>query len=155
MSVPMNEFWGNNYYKHPPLTEKMISDAERKLGVKLPAELIELLKLQNGGYTNGLIYLTTKATSWSDTHVPLEDLNGIVADTGIKTAQNILDTEYMTEEWGLPDKQVLLSGNGHSWITLDYRKGDVPTVAWIDVESDEDIQTSLKKFGRWERFKRD
>jgi hypothetical protein len=47
---------------------------------------------------------------------------------------------YMTEEWGLPPRQVLLSGDGHWWITLDYRRSDVPTVAWIDVECGQDLQ---------------
>jgi len=140
MSISIDEFWGSNYYKHPPLTEKMISDAENQLGIKLPLELISLLKLQNGGYTKGLAFPMFQETSWSENHIPLRDLNGIVADKAIETAQNILDTAYMTEEWELPEKQVLLSGDGHYWITLDYRKGDIPSVAWIDVESDEDIQ---------------
>lgn len=43
---------------------------------------------------------------------------------------------------GLPPKQVLLSGDGHYWITLGYRRGEVPSVAWIDVEFGEDIQVA-------------
>jgi hypothetical protein len=46
----------------------------------------------------------------------------------------------MTKEWGLPPKQVLLSCEGHFWITLDYRNGRMPSIAWIDVECGEDIQ---------------
>jgi len=34
----------------PPLTDEMVTEAEAKLGHKLPAELIEVLKIQNGGY---------------------------------------------------------------------------------------------------------
>jgi hypothetical protein len=37
-------------------------------------------------------------------------------------------------------KQVLLSGDGHYWITLDYRNGPHPSIAWIDVECGEDVQ---------------
>jgi len=48
----------------------------------------------------------------------------------------------MTEEWRLPPRQVLLSGDGHWWITLDYRNSDVPSVAWIDTECGEDIQVA-------------
>ena len=53
---------------------------------------------------------------------------------------NILKTEYMTQEWGLPPRQVFLNSDGHWWITLDYRKSDSPSMAWIDVEIGEDIQ---------------
>jgi len=81
----------------------------------------------------------TVKTTWSENHVPLSELFGIVTDRTIETGQNILDTAYMIEEWGLPNKQVLLNGDGHWWITLDYRQGEIPTVRWIDVECDEDI----------------
>ena len=133
-------FWGSNHYNHPPLTEEMIAKAEEILGVKLPSGLIALLKIQNGGYTSGFAHPMKQRTTWAEDHVPLDDLAGIVLDPEHETAQNLLKTEYMTEEWGLPEKQVLLSGDGHYWITLDYRHGSEPSVAWIDVECGEDMQ---------------
>lgn len=139
MTVTFKEFWRSNYYNHPPLTDEVISVAEHKLGVKLPDEFIKLLKIQNGGYTHGFAFPMNQKTTWAEDHVPLKDLFGIVTDPSITTAQNILDTSYMTEEWGLPEKQVLLSGEGHWWITLDYRNGDIPIVAWIDVDCGENI----------------
>ena len=51
-----------------------------------------------------------------------------------------MDTDYMTKEWGLPEKQILLTGDGHWWITLDYRDSETPSVKWIDVECDEEIK---------------
>ena len=122
--------------------------AEAFLGVSLPIELTELLKIQNGGYTKGFAHPMTQRTTWADDHVPLDDLAGIVIDVNHKTAQNLLHSNGMTAEWGLPPKQVLLSGDGHYWITLDYRNGPTPTVAWIDVECGEDIQvaTSFASF---------
>jgi len=84
----------------------------------------------------------TQPTARAKDHVPLNDMAGIVTDPDIRTAQNILDTGYMTDEWGLPPRQALLSGDGHWWITLDYRSGDSPSVAWIDVECGEDIQVA-------------
>jgi hypothetical protein len=140
MAIAPNEFWRSNHYNHPPLTDQMVAVAERQLGVKLPAEYIALLRIQNGGYTHGFGFPMTRRTTWAEDHVPLHDLAGIVLDPSIRTAQNILDTAYMTEEWGLPPRQALLSGEGHWWITLDYRRGDVPSVTWINVECDEDIQ---------------
>jgi hypothetical protein len=135
-------FWGSNYYKHPPLTDDAIAFAERALGVSLPAEFVTLLRAQNGGYTRGFAHPMGRRTSWADDHVPLNDLAGIVTDPSHRTALNLLDTEYLTAEWNLPPKQVLLSGDGHWWLTLDYRNGPTPSVAWIDVDSGEDIQVS-------------
>ena len=132
-------FWDSNYFKHPQLTDEMISIAENILKVKLPTLLLDLLKIQNGGYTKGFAYPMTVKTTWAENRVPLSELFGIVTDKTIETAQNILDSAYMTKEWGLPEKQVLLIGDGHWWITLDYRNGDNPNVRWVDVECNEDI----------------
>lgn len=133
-------FWGLNSYNHPPLTDEVLALAEGSLGVKLPAEYVELLRIQNGGYTAGFAFPTSVKTTWADDHVPLEDLNGIVAGVDVSSAMNLMDNEYMCEEWKLPPMQVLISGDGHTWISLDYRKGVIPSVAWIDVECDEELQ---------------
>jgi hypothetical protein len=139
MAIDINEFWDENYYNHPPLTDDMIFKSEKNLGLKLPILLIDLLRIQNGGYTKGFVFPMKEKTSWAENYVPLSVLFGIVIDKSIKTAQNILQTQYMTKEWGLPKKQVLLCGDGHWWITLDYRKGNSPTVRWIDIECNQDI----------------
>ena len=142
MPIDTRSFWGSNHYNHPPLTDEMVVKAEEALGVKLPSGLIALLKIQNGGYTSRFAHPMKQRTTWSKDHVPLDDLAGIVLDPEHETAQNLLQTEYMSKEWGLPEKQVLLSGDGHYWITLDYRNGSEPTVAWIDVECGEDMQVA-------------
>lgn len=139
MTLNITEFWASNYYNNPPLTDKMIKQAESDLGVKLPASYVNLLKIQNGGYTKGFVFPMTKKTTWADNHVPLTELFGIVLDKESDSAHNIMQSAYMTKEWGLPDKQVILTGAGHWWITLDYRQGDIPTVRWIDCECGEDV----------------
>jgi hypothetical protein len=148
MAFDPHKFWDFNYYNHPPLTDEMVSHAESVLGLRLPEQLIDLLRIQNGGYTIGLAHPMDRPTTWAKDHVPLRDLGGIVLDPNHVTAQNLLHTEYMTREWGLPEKQVLLSGDGHYWITLDYRKGNNPIVSWIDVECGEDfpIANSFAEF---------
>jgi hypothetical protein len=93
-----------------------------------------------GGPHPGLCAPDATENTWADDHAPLEDLAGIVLDPEHETAMHLLDTEYMTQEWELPPKQVLLSGDGHYWITLDYRNGPEPSVAWSDVDWDEDVQ---------------
>src|SRR5687767_12998281 len=142
MAIPPDKFWRSNHYNHPPLTDEMVAMAERELGVILPAQYISLLRIQNGGYTHEFGFPMTRPTTWAEDHVPLHDLAGIVTNPEIRTAQNILDTAYMVEEWGLPPRQALLSGDGHWWITLDYRKGDVPSVAWLNVDCGQDFQVA-------------
>jgi len=117
----------------------MIREAEQQLGVKLPETFLTLLRIQNGGYTKGFVFPMTTKTTWADDHVPLNELFGIVLDKTLSTAHNIMESSYMTSEWGLPKKQVLLTGDGHWFITLDYRQGEIPTIRWIDSECGEDI----------------
>jgi hypothetical protein len=140
VAVTVDEFWDSNYYDHPPLTDEMVAEAERQLDVKLPTEYLALLRVQNGGYTRGFGYPMSRPTTWADDHVPLGALSGIVLDPNHSTALNILHTQYLTREWDLPPRQVLLNGDGHWWISLDYRAGEIPTVAWLAIDSGEDFQ---------------
>ena len=134
-----SDFWGSNYYEHPPLTEEVISTAEALLGHRLPIAMLELLRVQNGGYTQGFAHPMNQPTTWAKDHVPLDDLAGIL-QLEHHSPMNMVRSPDMTKEWGLPPNQVLISGDGHYWITLDYRNGPDPSVAWIDVECGEDIQ---------------
>lgn len=139
MAIDKNKFWGDNYYNNPSLTDNMVLVAEKMLQVKLPPLFIELLKIQNGGYTKGFAFPMNTTTTWAENHVPLSELFGIVTGKATESPHNILETQYVIEEWGLPEKQVLINGDGHWWITLDYRQSDIPSVRWIDTECDEDI----------------
>lgn len=156
-----SNFWMAEQDDRPALSEELIAFAEQSLQVKLPESYIQLLYLQNGGQTAGFVFPMKQRTSWSENHIPFPEMFGIITEEAIadwqKTwpekrlldfyiedrtlefSQNILLTAYMTKEWGLPEKQVLLAGEGHWWITLDYRNSSSPSVRWIDVESSEDL----------------
>ncbi|MBX3239788.1 MAG: SMI1/KNR4 family protein [Chitinophagaceae bacterium] len=141
MKMNTSDFWDLNYYNHPPLTEYMINLAERLLNVQLPGLFVELLKVQNGGFTKGFAFPMNEKAKWTGSYISLSELFGIVTDENIWTAQNILDSRYMAQEWGLPEKQILLAiDKGPRYITLDYRNGNIPSVRWIDLEYNEDIQ---------------
>ena len=129
------EFWDENTYNHPPLTPEALAYAEDFLGVRLPRLLIELLTFQNGGHTKGFGFPMQRPTSWAEDHVPMEELFGIVQDQTMRTAQNMIDVDLLEEHAPyLPPKQVLLTGDGHWWVTLDYRFRDIPSVLWVDTE---------------------
>ncbi|MFJ6632417.1 SMI1/KNR4 family protein [Streptomyces sp. NPDC091376] len=135
-------FWGEGRYGvQPPLTKADVQNAESELGVRLPASLLEILRVQNGGQVAAVwnALPTDVPTSWSENHVPLDHLLGI----GRHDDQlSLLDSGYLVEEWGLPSPLVLLSGDGHCWIALDYRscgEQDEPSVTWFDVEGDTEL----------------
>ncbi|MVN79216.1 SMI1/KNR4 family protein [Hymenobacter sp. HMF4947] len=137
MAIDLTNFWDETDKVPPPLTTEFIQQAEQQLAVHLPADLLALLKQQNGGYTRGFVYPMAHPTSWAENHVPFDELFGLLpSDRG---GASILDSGYLTQEWGVPEKQVLLSGDGHWFITLDYRHGSEPRVAWIDTEMEEDV----------------
>lgn len=122
-----------------------MQDAERQLGVRLPASLLEILRVQNGGQVAELwnAFPTEVATSWSVNHVPLDGMLGI----GRHDDQlSLLDSGYLVEEWGLPSPLVLLSGDGHCWIALDYRtcgESGEPSVTWFDVEGNTELPLAV------------
>jgi hypothetical protein len=131
-------FWreGSTYGVQPPLTDDAVHNAESVLGVTLPDALVELLKVRNGGgvSTEFDAFPTEEPTSWAEEHVPFDDVMGIGERSD---SLSLLDTPYLVEEWGLPSPVVLLSGDGHYWVALDYRECDPsgePAVTWFDTE---------------------
>ncbi|WP_251648423.1 SMI1/KNR4 family protein [Niallia sp. MER 6] len=53
-----------------------------------------------------------------------------------------MQTDYFKQEWGISKSNIILiSGDGHTWIALDYNHGDKPKVIFI--ESDEDKITPI------------
>jgi hypothetical protein len=121
-----------------PLTDAHVEQAEQLLGVRLPPDLISLLRHQNGGYINEEFEAcpTTRPTSWAADHVAVTEIAGIGGST---SALSLLDTPYLNDEWGQPRDLVLLSGDGHSWIALDYRHVGIegePPVIFYENDSD-------------------
>lgn len=120
------------------LTEELINKAENELKFQLPKQLIELLKIKNGGETNKLILHSKNNYIWIDGWYEIDELYGI--NDEISKSIGILSTSYLTLEWLLPKKQVILTGGGHWWITLDYRDNcQEPTVRWIEPEAERDV----------------
>jgi hypothetical protein len=131
-------FWSNDatYGVQPPLTEEVVLDAKRELDVRLPADFLDLLRIQNGGVVadEWNAYPTAEPTSWSADHVPFDEMMGIGRTEQLNS---LFDTPYLVGEWELPSPVVLLSGDGHYWIALDYRRcgrRGAPAVTWFDTE---------------------
>ncbi|MFJ9041877.1 SMI1/KNR4 family protein [Streptomyces sp. NPDC102406] len=135
-------FWDQgDYGVQPQLTEELVQEAQRLLGVLLPPSLLSVLCVQNGGgvAARWRAFPTLAPTSWSQDHVPFGDLMGIGRR---ERMTSILDSPYLVEEWGLPTPVVLLSGDGHYWTALDYRacgpQGE-PSVTWFDTDEKSEL----------------
>ncbi|NYV76506.1 SMI1/KNR4 family protein [Streptomyces sp. UH6] len=130
-------FWGDgDHGVQPPLTDEMVREAEGVLGVTLPPALLDLLRLRNGGIVadEHEAFPTSRPTSWSEDQVPFDVLMGIGRR---EETTSLLDTPYLLAEWGLPAALVLLSGDGHCWIGLDYRAcgpDGEPSVTWFETD---------------------
>ncbi|GAB3849479.1 SMI1/KNR4 family protein [Dactylosporangium cerinum] len=126
----------------PPLTDESIVDAETQLGVTLPAELICLLRIQNGGViADAWDACPADSNFYAEDHVPFDHLHGI-GPAGQPGTITLLDTPYLVQEWELPSPVILLSGQGHYWLALDYRDcgpAGQPPVVWIDNEMDHEL----------------
>lgn len=149
MSVPadfdsiVQRFWdrSQSYGVNAVLTDEAIVSCEALLGVTLPKGLLLLLKEQNGGEVNSQFtaFLTTEASGWAPDHVPVQNLMGIGPADGHMTLD---DSPYLNNEWGQPEQLVLLTGEGHWWIALDYRDTESaePAVVWFDNELGDDVR---------------
>lgn len=112
-----------------PVSETMINKAEEELGVKLPQAYIQLLREQNGGSIRFNAHPASEPNVWAEDHVQVDFI------MGIEEGEGILASAYLIEEWDMPKGLVLLTGDGHSWVALDYRQvKENPPVIYIDNE---------------------
>ncbi|HBU89942.1 SMI1/KNR4 family protein [Bacillus pumilus] len=134
----MKPFWDTDRESEETfkkINEKGIAKAEKKLGVILPDTYKKLILEQNGGYTLHNAFPTDQPNGWAEDHVSFDHLRGIAKNEGI------MDSDYLIEEWELPEGLVLICGDGHTWIALDYRETkEHPTVHYFDLEYETDFK---------------
>ncbi|MCY7464456.1 SMI1/KNR4 family protein [Bacillus safensis] len=134
----MKSFWEideEGYYTLKKITAEEVAKAEKKLGVTLPDTYKKLILEQNGGYTVHNAFPTSHSNSWAEDHIQFNHLLGIAEDEGI------MDSAYLIKEWELPEGLVLINGDGHTWVAMDYRKTkENPSIHYFDVEMEEDFK---------------
>lgn len=110
-----------------PATDEEITLAESKLGVALPTDFTDLMKISNGGYVNydKRAFPVDFAVESGDVFIEVEEIMGIDKD-------GMLLSEYLAEEWGLPRNIVLFSGSGHAWIGFNYDGRDIPNIIYVE-----------------------
>ncbi len=131
VNLVKSNIWRDNAdeYKLEPLTAEMLKKAEETFKIKLPLSYINVLREQNGGYIKFDSHPSDTPNSWADDHINVDHIFGIGEQNGI------LKSQYLIKEWDLPNNVVLISGNGHGWIGLDYRNTrEEPPIIYIDVD---------------------
>lgn len=124
-------------YKQKNLSDSDIERAESFFNIKLPVDYVSILKKQNGGYIICNAHPSPVPTSWSDHSIHIDHIRGIGEGTGI------LNSPYLISEWGLPEGIIIISGDGHSFIALDYRNTkNEPTVIYLDTQSNQVVTLS-------------
>ena len=131
---------GTNFWKTPTeykpgvqLSKDTLFEVERLLGVRLPASYLKLMDVQNGGELRFR-------------YVLFEDGDAAVVPYfyEIDIEHGIGLSSVFIEECGLPEGVVLLTGDLHSWVALDYRKTKEPSVVYITESESGD--------GTWEEY---
>lgn len=134
-------FWDDSTRsKGRPVTDEMFHEVEHKLGFKLPAAYIELIRSQNGGSPKLRGYRVDNSSS-SLKRVDLEEVLG--CDKEIETSlSGPGGCELMMDEWEYPRIGLYFANcpsGGHDMICLDYRSCGVagePVVSHVDQELD-------------------
>lgn len=111
-------------YIQPDLTDEIIKYAENKLGVSLPKQYIEQLKIQNGGYIR-----------YKLTGLPHDTTYGI--GPYFPTITDLDWSDYLDYVSFKLDGLVPFDGDGHWFLCFDYRKNAIePQITYIDTEND-------------------
>ncbi|NHQ85570.1 SMI1/KNR4 family protein [Iodobacter sp. HSC-16F04] len=115
-------------------TEERIKMFEDEYGVRLPPEYT-----QYAGTNGSRVVKLPSCYNDSTQYYFGEGFYTIGEFSGIEPnpyGSSIFDSASLIEEWGLPKKLLLIEGDGHTWLALDYRESSTaPKV--IVIESDE------------------
>ena len=114
----------------------MVRNAERVLGVRLPAAYLGLLRVRNGGYPQRDCLPTAARTSWAADHVSVHSVWGVGFDRGIDGLRRHTLADRGRAVPGLVVFADTPSG-GHDFLVLDYRAcgpAGEPTVAHVETE---------------------
>ena len=124
----------------PGVTRADIDAFEAQYKRKLPALYASILQITDGMIL-ALNAVPADPNPWANDHAPVNTLASLSQLGG---------TDEDAEEWELPDdmqgKILMIDGDGHEWIILDYTRPNTagePTVAYILQESDPE----------WKRFR--
>lgn len=133
--------WSSDFSPpHPPVTDRLVEEVQAALGVQLPAAYLALMREHNGGYVDEQLLRVVAAIPAElqpyidHGYVSIGSIAGLNSDP--EADGGLLQTAYLTQEWDLPAGLVLLDGDGHTWVALDYRGAAAePPVIFLEAYS--------------------
>ena len=152
-NVNLDKLWidtdySRETYQDEVPTDELIAEVEQKLGYKLPASYITLMKMHNGGCLNYDACPCDTPTSWADDHV------GVTGIFSISTAKEHglcgeFGSQFWIDEWEYPAIGVAIAdcpSGGHDMIFLDYHEcGPQGEPCVVHIDADETDTTFLAK----------
>ncbi|MEJ2046471.1 MAG: SMI1/KNR4 family protein [Reinekea sp.] len=136
------------------ITNMVIDNVERTLGVKLPSAYIQLMTRWNGGGFPESYQILIEGDVPENLKYYLGDgfweLNQLAGISGKDDSYNsIIYTAQTAHEWGIPREVIAFDGDGHTWLAFDYRDS-IHEPKIIFIESDEfksfDISRNFRSF---------
>lgn len=114
----------------PDLTEDVLSEVETRLGVKLPTDYLEAIRIQNGGYVENRDLPIT----WNGQ----DDIALVDSIAGVGLSDGLIQSKVLMTEWGVEDDRLIaFAGDGHFFLAFDYRERVAPKIAYIDTDTEE------------------
>jgi hypothetical protein len=139
-------------YVQPALTDAALREAERSLGVKLPAEYVALLRQQNGGYIRGEWGVSRILRGIGPQYPSLTETSAWWKP-GKDSEKDSEDDSESGDEWAPRQPKLLIpfDGDGHWDICLDYRERGPrasPSITSVsgEIESEEPVAPSFIDF---------
>lgn len=130
-------FTESDAFTGPVVTDQMVAAAEDRLGVRLPASYVALLRTKNGGEPVRHCHPVPFPTSWADDHIDVGAILGIGGQHGIDTDTfGTTRSAYLISEWGYPPIGIVICATpsgGHDTVMLDYSAGGAePAIVYVD-----------------------
>lgn len=114
----------------PALTDDVLTEVEGRLGVKLPDDYLESLRIQNGGY----VVQRDLPIIWNGQ----DDIALVDSIAGVGLHKGIIESKTLLTEWGVKDERLIaFAGDGHFFLAFDYRDGSNPNIAFIDTDTEQ------------------
>lgn len=135
-------FWRHIHHQTIPLTDEIIQQVETILGIKLPESYLEIMRTQNGGTMRYDVFPLPDGEKW----LWIDALEPILPEPP-ENWDGITASSSLIEEWQMPSGLVLLAGDGHVWLALDYRQVNAdgePGVVYIDNEVTKDEEREIR-----------
>ncbi|XCA83116.1 SMI1/KNR4 family protein [Exiguobacterium mexicanum] len=112
------------------LTDDVLTEVEGRLGVKLPDDYLEALRIQNGGY----VEQRDLPITWNGQ----DDIALVDSIAGVGLNKGLIESKALLTEWGVEDDRLIaFAGDGHFFLVFDYREGSEPNIAYIDTDTEQ------------------